>query len=191
MRRSIRYAIIAAITLTALGGGARFALTPAAAALDVGARAPHFTAPAAQGGRRFNVSLAALRRRGPVVIYFFPRVFTSGCTIESRAFAEAIPQFRRAGATVVGLSADSVADLARFSTQECRSAFPMAHADADLIAAYRVAMTRVPGVSMTDRTSYVIAQDGTIAHVHSDMSPNAHVRETLAAVERLAAQRTR
>lgn len=160
--------------------------TPAAqASLAQGARAPEFSAPGAQGGRRMTVSLSNALRRGPVVLYFFPRAFTSGCTIESRAFAEAMPQFRAAGATVIGMSGDDVDTLARFSTEECRSAFPMASASANLIAQYDVALR--PGI--TTRTSYVIAQDGTIAHVHNDMNPNDHVRETLAAVQRLRARR--
>lgn len=160
--------------------------TPAAqASLAQGARAPEFNAPGAQGGRRMTVNLRTLLRQGPVVLYFFPRAFTSGCTIESRAFAEAVPEFRAAGATVIGMSGDDVDTLARFSTEECRSAFPMASASANLIAQYDVALR--PGI--TTRTSYVIAQDGTIAHVHNDMNPNDHVRETLAAVQRLRAAR--
>lgn len=160
-------------------------MATAGATLDVGARAPTFSVPGAQGGRRLTINLANELRNGPVVIYFFPRAFTSGCTIESRAFAEAIPQFRRAGARVIGLSGDDVDTLARFSTEECRGAFPMGSASSNLIAQYEVAMR--PTIS--SRTSYVIAQDGTIAHVHSDMNPNDHVRETLAAVQRLAAAR--
>lgn len=157
----------------------------AEAALTQGARAPEFTAQGAQGGERMTVSLRNALRRGPVVLYFFPRAFTSGCTIESRAFAEAIPEFRSAGATVIGMSGDDVDTLARFSTEACRSAFPMASASANLIAQYDVSLR--PGI--TTRTSYVIAQDGTIAHVHNDMNPNDHVRETLAAVQRLRARR--
>ncbi len=189
MPRSLRLTLAALCLTVAVGGGLWFTMAPAEAALRTGARAPDFTAPAAQGGRRFNVTLSRLLQRGPVVIYFFPRVFTDGCTIESRAFAAAVPDFRAAGATVLGMSADSVADLARFSTQECRSAFPMAQASSTVISGYQVALARVPGVTMSDRTSYVIAQDGTIALAHSDMNPNDHVRETLAAVQRLQVAR--
>lgn len=159
--------------------------TRAEAALAQGARAPQFTAPGAQGGERLTVDLDRALERGPVVLYFFPRAFTAGCTIESRAFAEAMPDFARAGATVIGMSGDDVDTLARFSTEECRSAFPMASASAAIIAAYDVSLR--PG--MASRTSYVIGQDGTIAHVHDAMKPSAHVRETLAAVRRLQAQR--
>lgn len=182
-RISLRFAAIATATLFAVG----LPSPSAQAALAEGARAPAFVAPAARGGQRFNVNLTRLLRRGPVVLYFFPRAFTDGCTIESRAFADAIPQFRAAGAIVIGMSADDVATLARFSTEACRSAFPMASATSALIAQYDVALR--PGI--TNRTSYVIAQDGTIALTHSDMNPNDHVRATLAAVQRLRAARNR
>lgn len=173
----------AAAALLAMTGTALAPASPASATLAQGQRAPDFSAPGAQGGRRMTVSLRNALRRGPVVLYFFPRAFTSGCTIESRAFAEAMPQFTAAGATVIGMSGDDVDTLARFSTEECRSAFPMASASAEVISGYDVSLR--PG--MTTRTSYVIARDGTIAMVHNDMNPNDHVRETLAAVQRLQA----
>lgn len=179
-----RLATIVALTIATVALTA-WPVPSAQASLAQGARAPQFTAPGAQGGRRMTVNLRSMLRQGPVVLYFFPRAFTSGCTIESRAFAEAVPEFRAAGATVIGMSGDDVDTLARFSTEECRSAFPMASASSNLIAQYDVALR--PGI--TTRTSYVIAQDGTIAHVHNDMNPNDHVRETLAAVRRLRAVR--
>lgn len=188
MRQPIRFAALAALSFIAVGGGGMMALSPAQAALETGARAPDFTAPAAQGGRRFTVSLSQMLRRGPVVIYFFPRAFTSGCTLESRAFAAAMPDFRAAGARVIGMSADSIEDLARFSVEECRSAFPMAQATPHIISGFDVALPR-PGVTMTDRTSYVIGTDGRIAMVHSDLNHNDHVRQTLAAVRAIAAAR--
>ena len=174
--------LIAAAAL-ALTGAALAPATPALATLAQGVRAPDFTAPGAQGGRRLSVSLSAALRNGPVVLYFFPRAFTAGCTIESRAFAEAMPQFRAAGATVIGMSGDDVDTLARFSTEECRSAFPMASASPAIISGYDVSLR--PG--MTTRTSYVIARDGTVVLVHNDMNPNDHVSATLAAVQRLQA----
>ena len=179
-----RLATIAALAIAATALIA-WPVPSAQASLAQGAQAPQFTARGAQGGRLMTISLRNALRRGPVVLYFFPRAFTDGCTIESRAFAEAIPDFTAAGVSVIGMSGDDVATLSRFSTQECRSAFPMASASANLIAQYDVALR--PGI--TTRTSYVIAQDGTIAHVHNDMNPNDHVRETLAAVRALRAAR--
>lgn len=183
--RPLRLAI-AALSFSVLASSGIWLFASAAhAALTLGQRAPTFTIPGAQGGRLLTINLARELRNGPVVIYFFPRAFTSGCTIESRAFAEAVPEFRAAGARVIGLSGDDVATLSRFSTQECRSAFPMGSASTALMAQYDVSLRE--GIS--NRTSYVIARDGTIAHVHSDMNPNDHVRETLAAVQRMAAAR--
>ena len=177
MRRALTLGLAAALSITGL------TLLPARAdaTLSVGDRAPRFTAEAAQGGRRFPVNIQTLLRRGPVVVYFFPRAFTQGCTIESRAFAEAVPQFRAAGATVIGMSADDVATLQRFSTEECRGAFPMASATPEMIRQFDVSLRD----GITSRTSYVIGRDGRIVMVHNDMNPNDHVRSTLAAVQGL------
>lgn len=174
IRRFIAVTLSAAILATA-------PVSSANAALTSGARAPMFTLPAAQGGRRLTVNLQRLLRDGPVVIYFFPRAFTDGCTIESRAFAEAVPLFRRARTNVIGISGDDIETLGRFSTEACRATFPMVSADADLMAQYDVTLR--PGIS--NRTSYVITMNGTIALVHSDANPNDHVRVTLAAARAL------
>ncbi|HEY1448492.1 MAG TPA: redoxin domain-containing protein, partial [Caulobacteraceae bacterium] len=66
---------------------------PALAALKVGDAAPDFSAPASMAGKQFPFSLAQALRKGPVVLYFFPAAFTSGCTIEAHEFAEAQPQY--------------------------------------------------------------------------------------------------
>ena len=140
----------------------------------------------ALAGRTFTFDLQQALRRGPVVLYFFPKAFTQGCTLEAHAFAEAMPNFRAAGAQVVGLSADDLSTLRQFSTEECRDAFPVAVASPATIRAFDVALQRggqATGVS--DRTSYVIAQDGRIVMVHSDLDWREHVRRTLAAVQAL------
>ena len=142
----------------------------------------HLTA-APLGGKPFKLHLAEQLRHGPVVLYFYPKAFTEGCTLEAKAFADAMPQFRAAGARVIGMSADDLATLKRFSTEGCRSAFPVATATAATIRAYDVAMKAKPELS--DRTSYVIAADGRITMVHSDLSWKDHVAKTLSAVEAL------
>ena len=155
---------------------------PASAALDRGVAAPQFTTTAALAGRTFSFDLAAKLRQGPVVLYFFPRAFTQGCTLEAHAFAEAMPQFTAAGASVLGMSGDDIATLQRFSTEECRDAFPVGQATASIIRQYDVALGQS---AMTSRTSYVIAQDGRVTMVHSDMDWREHVNLTLAAVRAL------
>jgi peroxiredoxin len=92
-----------------------FAATTAAAALEEGAAAPDFTAPAALAGKAFTYSLAEARAKGPVVVYFYPSAYTGGCNIQARAFADHKADFDAAGASVVGVSLDSIARLEDFS----------------------------------------------------------------------------
>jgi len=159
------------------------ALAPASAALNVGAKAPDFTTTGAVGGKEFKLHLAQQLKKGPVVLYFFPKAFTSGCTAEAHAFSTAIGDFKKAGAQVVGMSADDIATLKDFSVKECRSAFPVATATPATQKAYDVAWAAHPGI--TTRTSYVIARDGKIVMVHDDLDFSQHVAKTLAAVKAL------
>ena len=156
--------------------------TAAMAELPLGAAAPRFTTGAALGGRVFSFDLANALRQGPVVLYFFPRAFTQGCTLEANAFAEAMDDFEAAGAQVIGLSADDIETLQRFSTEACRDEFAVGRASPAIVRNYDVALG---SGEMSKRTSYVIAQDGKITLVHSDMDWREHVSQTLAAVRAL------
>jgi len=169
--------------------GGAVVVSGAQAALAVGAQAPDFTTRGALAGRVFRLHLAEQLRRGPVVLYFFPAAFTPGCTAEAREFAEKMDEFKAAGATVIGLSADPIDKLARFSTEECRDKFAVASAGPRIIQNYQVALnTAVPGLQgKTDRTSYVISQAGRIVYAHSAMDYRDHVANTLAAVQALHA----
>jgi len=177
--------------MIALASCLAFALAPAAApaALPVGARAPDFTTSGALAGKPFRLRLREQLRNGPVVLYFYPKAFTEGCTMEARAFSEANAQFRRAGARVIGMSADDQPTLARFSVEACRNAFPVATASPATIAAYDVPLAQRPG--LTNRTSYVIAPDGRIIYAYSDLNWSNHVNNTLAAVRAWKAKRRR
>jgi thioredoxin-dependent peroxiredoxin len=159
---------------------------PAYAAMKPGDAAPDFSAPAALGGEDFTFSLASALKKGPVVLYFFPKAFTTGCTAEAHEFAEAAASYAAAGATLIGMSADDIGTLHKFSLQECGAKFPVA-ADPDLkvIKAYDSALIRVGSVGIADRISYVIAPDGKIAYAYSDRNPDKHVENTLAAVKAL------
>src|ERR1044072_9561227 len=88
---------------------------PASAAMKQGAKAPDFTTTGAVGGKAFKLHLAAQLKKGPVVLYFFPKAFTSGCTAEAHAFSESIADFKKAGAQVIGMSADDLDTLKDFS----------------------------------------------------------------------------
>jgi peroxiredoxin len=156
---------------------------PASAALKQGAKAPDFTTTGAVGGKAFKIHLADQLKKGPVVLYFFPKAFTSGCTAEAHAFSESIGEFKKAGAQVIGMSADALPILKKFSVEECRSAFPVATATPSTQRAYDVAWAEHPG--LTTRTSYVIDRNGRIVMVHDDLNFSDHVAKTLAAVKAL------
>jgi len=156
---------------------------PASAALAPGAKAPDFSTQGAIGGKPFLFSLSSALKKGPVVLYFFPAAFTPGCTMEANAFAEQTADFKRAGATIIGVAADKIDDLKRFSIKECRSKFAVAVATPSMIRDYDVALPKLAGRS--NRTSYVIARDGRIALAHSDMDYREHVAKTLATVRTL------
>jgi thioredoxin-dependent peroxiredoxin len=154
----------------------------ASAALQVGAKAPDFTAPASLGGKEFTFSLADTLKKGPVVLYFYPAAFTSGCTQEAHDFAEATDQYAALGAMVIGVSADKIDKLDKFSVSECRSKFAVA-ADPDqkVIKAYDAVLQKKP--EYADRTSYVIAPDGTVLMTYTNLDPSEHVARTMAAVK--------
>jgi len=152
--------------------------------LEIGTTAPDFTTTGALAGKEFQFSLADKLKDGPVVLYFFPKVFTEGCTIEANMFAEATAEFNAAGATVIGMSGDDIEGLKKFSVSECRDKFAVARADDEIIESYQVRMS--PGLAMTNRTSYVIDREGRIAFVHSATKPQGHVTGTLAKVKALS-----
>jgi len=156
---------------------------PLSAALPVGTKAPDFRTMGALAGKPFRLHLAEQLKSGPVVLYFFPKAFTEGCTLETKAFADAMPKFRAAGARVIGMSADDLPTLKRFSTEACRSRFPVATASPATVKAYDVVLKMKP--ELTDRTSYVIGTDGRIKMVHSELDWKDHVSKTLAAVQAL------
>ena len=165
-------------------------LVPAAAMaeLPTGAMAPDFSTQGALAGKALGVNLKALLAKGPVVLYFYPKAFTQGCTLEAHAFAEASGDFAAAGATVLGMSNDDLPTLQKFSSADCRDKFTVAMASKPVIKAYDVALN-VAGVptGLTKRTSYVIDQSGKIVLVHSDMDYRDHVTLTLDAVKKLHA----
>ncbi|MEM7664372.1 MAG: peroxiredoxin [Pseudomonadota bacterium] len=171
--RTLVAAMIIALGLTA----------PANAELAEGQKAPAFTTRAALAGEEFGFSLTSALAKGPVVLYFYPKAFTRGCTLEANAFAEAMPDFAAEGASIIGLSNDDIATLKRFSREECRDAFPVAVAASRLIDAYDVS---AGDSGLAKRTSYVIAPDGRISLVYTNGDYRGHVAVTLAAVRALS-----
>ena len=166
------------------------AALPAAAQLAPGAAAPDFTTQGALAGKAFSLNLKAQLKKGPVVLYLYPMSFTPGCSAEAQAFAAATPEFKKAGATVIGMAADPIDKLKDFSTKDCASKFAVAQATPPIIAGYDVALIRDgANTGKTSRTSYVIAPDGKVIYAHSEMSPANHVKNTLAAVREWRAKK--
>ncbi|HTD34396.1 MAG TPA: peroxiredoxin [Candidatus Elarobacter sp.] len=158
----------------------------ATAHLEHGTAAPEFTLQAAQGGDVVTVDLKAALAKGPVVLYFFPKSFTSGCTTEAHLFSEHVADYKKLGAQVIGVSGDDIETQKKFSTQECRSAFLVA-SDPGLKIAKEYDAALAPGFA--NRTSYVIAPDGTIAYAYTNLDPAKHVDNTLDALRTLAAKK--
>lgn len=159
---------------------------PARAALDVGVTAPDFAAPASLAGKDYAFSLSDALKTGPVVVYFYPKAFTKGCTIEAHEFAKAMDQYKALGASVIGVSSDDIETLHKFSLTECGGKFPVA-ADPDqkIIKAYDAKM---PLLNYATRISYVITPDDKILYEYSALDPSQHVANTLNAIRQWKAK---
>jgi peroxiredoxin Q/BCP len=177
---------------------------PAFAALNAGERAPDFSAPASLAGKEFHFSLRTALKKGPVVVYFYPSAYTSGCDLEAHTFAQDKDQFTAAGATIIGVSEDSIARLNQFSADPnyCAGRFPVASDPSGkvagsyglTVAAGRPGMKDVRGVDIghnfIERETFVIGKDHKIVAAFSSkadhLAPDAHVKKALAVVQQLA-----
>ncbi len=159
-------------------------LQPAAhAQLQPGAAAPVFSAPAALAGKTFTFKLTEALKTGPVVVYFYPKAFTSGCSIEANLFAQASDEFQSLGATVIGVSGDDIETLKKFSLGPCGGKFAVA-ADLDRTTMKAYQATMFFSSEMASRISYVVTPDLKVFFTHASLSPDQHVSTTLAAVKR-------
>ncbi len=165
----------------------------AMAALKPGDTAPDFTVQAAKGGKEFKFSLAEALKKGPVVLYFYPKSFTSVCTVEAHDFAENIGNFDAAGASVIGISGDNIAVQQEFSAKECRDKFPVgADPNFSVIKAYDAAFN-IPlyGAAFANRISYVISPEGKVLYSYADLSAGKHIENALAVVRKWREQHKR
>ena len=161
---------------------------PVQAALKEGATAPTFVAKGAMAGKPVTFDLKKALKKGPVVLYFYPKAFTQGCTIEANHFAEATDQYAAFGATVIGVSRDDIDTLNRFSVSECRSRFAVASdGDGRIMKAYDATIPYV--LNYAKRVSYVISPQSRIVYAFSSSGPDQHVPNTLAALRQWAAER--
>jgi thioredoxin-dependent peroxiredoxin len=180
-----------------------FAALPAFAALKAGDAAPEFTAPASLAGKTFNYSLKKALKKGPVVVYFFPSSFTGGCNIQAHTFAVNSDKFKASGATIIGVSLDSIGRLNDFSKdpEYCAGKFPTA-SDADgkiaksfdlKVADARPDLKDTRGVGIdhgfAERTTFIVTPDGKIADTIGGLAPADNVDKALASVQAIAARK--
>jgi peroxiredoxin len=174
-------------------------LSPAIAALKAGDVAPDFDAQASFAGKAHEYSLKQALRKGTVVVYFYPSAYTSGCNVQAHAFAVNYDKFTRAGASVIGVSLDSIERLNDFSKdpEYCNSRFPVASdANGKIAKSFDLSVKQARaglkdtrgteiGHDFAERTTFVVTSDGHIAATIGGMSPEANVEQALAAVQSL------
>jgi peroxiredoxin Q/BCP len=179
---------------------------PVLAALKVGDKAPDFSARGSLAGKEFSFSLDEALKKGPVVVYFFPSAYTKGCDLEAHTFSQEKDKFEAAGASIIGVSADSIARLDRFSADPdfCAGKFPVASdADKKIATSYNLAAaaakagtTDVKGDAIDhdfiERETFVIGKDHKIIAAFSSkddgLSPDQHVAKSLAIVQQLGSK---
>jgi peroxiredoxin Q/BCP len=186
---------------------AGLATLPALAALKQGDKAPDFSAKASLAGKEITFSLKDALKRGPVVVYFYPSAFTGGCNIQAHTFSENKEKFDAAGATIIGVSRDSLERLNAFSAdpQYCAGKFAVASdADGSIAGSYNLNKMNLPagmkdsrGVAIdhdfTERTTFVVTPDSKIAATLSSaddkITPAQHVEKALAVLQEIAGKR--
>ena len=192
--------VFLALVFSALAG------LPVLAALKAGDRAPDFSAEASLAGKEFNFSLQDALKKGPAVVYFYPSAYTRGCDLEAHTFAQEKEKFDAAGATIIGVSADSIARLNVFSADPdyCAGKFPVASdADGKIAASYnltvssgRAGMKDVRGADIDhdfiERVTFVIGQDhkiiATFSSAEDKLKPDQHVEKALEIVQKLGSK---
>ena len=173
---------------------------PVSAALQAGAKAPDFTAPASLAGKEFSFSLKDALAKGPVVVYFYPSAYTGGCNLQAHTFSVQKEKFDAAHATIVGVSLDNIARLNDFSAdpEYCAGKIAVA-SDSDGKIAKSFELNVTPGKAgqkdsrgneighdFAERTTFVVKPDGTVAATIGGVKPDDNVAQALAAVQGLA-----
>jgi thioredoxin-dependent peroxiredoxin len=174
-------------SMSALAALAAIALTWSSASADatsstmpsVGSTAPEAVLQSVIGGKVESFDLLASAKTGPIVLYFFPKAFTSGCTIEARVFGQKLADFSKLGYTVVGVSADDIPTLTKFATAESAGQRFVSDPTGKLINAFGIA-TEYHGQLYANRVTFVIGTDGKIEIAVVDDVPQSNIATTMA-----------
>lgn len=149
-------------------------------AIQVGDSAPDFSLPSQTGD---TVTLGQFKGQQPVVIYFYPKDDTPGCTVESCSFRDDYEAFKDLGAVVIGISSDSPESHAQFAAKHNLPFLLLSDRGSQVRRAYGVPSTLglLPG-----RVTYVIDAQGAVRHIfNSQFNPKAHVTEALQVLQQL------
>src|ERR1700691_293001 len=185
------------------------AATPGFAALKQGDSAPDFKTQASLAGKEFTFSLHDALKKGPVVVYFYPAAFTGGCNLQAHTFAENHDKFAAAGASVIGVSLDSISRLNDFSADPkyCAGKLPVASDEKGEIAkSFDIKVTDTYkgqavatmkdsrgneiGHSAAESTTFVVAPDSKLVATIGGIAGDTNAEQALAVVQRLAAKHT-
>mgnify|MGYP006273117301 CR=1 FL=1 len=142
--------------------------------LQVGDQAPDFTLPNQNGE---TTTLSSFRGQSTVVLYFYPKDDTPGCTVESCTFRDSYEAFKDAGAEVIGISSDSPESHQKFAQKHNLPFTLVSDTNSSMRKAYGVPSTLglLPG-----RVTYIIDREGNIRHIfNSQFNPKAHIDEAL------------
>ncbi len=171
------------------------------AALKEGDSAPDFKLQASLDGKAFNYSLKDALKKGPVVVYFYPSAYTGGCNIQAHTFAVNHEKFAQAGATIIGVSLDSIGRLNQFSADPEYCAGKVAVAsdtDGKVSKSFELAVNEAPAGrkdtrgneidhGRVERTTFVIAPDGKIVATVGGVAPADNVEKALSVIQGLTA----
>jgi peroxiredoxin Q/BCP len=170
--------ILAAAAVVIVGGLAIRSFAGNATVPQVGQTAPTFTLPSQEGT---PVSLDSYRGKW-VVLYFYPKDMTSGCTIEAHNFQRDLTKYRAANAVVLGVSVDSVDSHKQFCAKDSLSFTLLSDSDKKVVSEYG-SLGNYAGFKIAKRNTFLIDPQGKIVKVWTGVDPSHHSEEVLTALD--------
>jgi peroxiredoxin Q/BCP len=175
LRRASSIAITIAVAVS-FGGAARAHAAGGASHLDTGVAAPNFSL---QSQEEKPVALSDYKGKW-VVLYFYPKDMTSGCTIEAHNFQRDLPKYDALNAVVLGVSLDTVESHKTFCTKDSLTFKLLADPDHKVIDAYGVHINGMGPIKFANRDTYLISPAGKVAKVWTSVNPSTHSADVLA-----------
>ena len=177
-----RFSVLAVLVIAAIAGvlAVRNARAADDAVPTVGEAAPQFSLPSQEGT---PVSLDQYRGKW-VVLYFYPKDMTSGCTMEAHKFQADLPKYERDNAVILGVSVDSVSSHKQFCAKDGLSFKLLSDEQKSSVAKYG-SLGNYMGMKIAKRNTFLIDPEGKVAKVWTSVDPSNHSAEVLAALSEL------